>query len=156
MTSRGKGKQIRLTLEDTINYQDQLRTLLKSLIMENRPLTHPEKQKYFQLLPKALMSQGTVEPVYFVYDKGWFIFSSLQNLAHRLADLHTNKVFLKTSRPEEVEVTISIGELWQYLYDKALHLFPQACSEAIHLSAESIERPQQKSFEFTAKEEMRR
>lgn len=156
MTSKGKGKQVRLTLEDTINFQDQLRTMLKSLISENRPLSHIEKPKYFQLLPKALMSQGTVEPIYFVHSKGWFIFSSVQNLAHRLADLYTNNVSLKTNRPEQVEITISIGELWQYLYDKVLYLFPQACSEAIHLSAESIERPQQKSYEFTATQEMKR
>ena len=155
MAGKGKGKQVRLTLEDTIRYQDELRGLLKNLINENRPLTHNEKTRFFQILPKALMSQGTVDPVYFVYDKGWFIFSSVQNLAHRLADLHSNNVSLKTNRPEQVEITIPIGELWQYLYDKVLYLFPQACSEAIHISAESIERPQQKSYEFTAKETLK-
>jgi hypothetical protein len=156
MGSKNKGKQIRLTLEDTIYYQEQLRILLKTLIFENRPLSSGEKPRYFQLLPKALLSQGAVDPVYFVYDKGWFIFSSVQNFAHRLADMHTDKVFLKTSRPEEVEITISISELWEFLYDKILFLFPQACSEAIHMSAESVERPQQKSYEFTAREELKR
>jgi hypothetical protein len=155
MASKGKGKQVRLTLEDTIRYQDELRGLLKNLINESRPLTYSEKTRFFQILPKALMSQGTVEPVYFVYDKGWFIFSSVQNLAHRLADLHSENISLKTSRPEMVEITIPICELWQYLYDKVLYLFPQACSEAIHISAESVERAQQKSFEFTAKEELK-
>jgi len=155
MTSKSKGKQIRLTLEDTIHYQEQFRELLRSLISENRPLTTSEKPRYFQLLPKALLSQGAVDPVYFVYDKGWFIFSSVQNLAHRLADLYTDKVFLRTSRPEQVEITIPIGELWEYLYDKCLFLFPQACGEAIHMSAESVERPQQKSYEFTAREELK-
>jgi hypothetical protein len=155
MGSKNKGKQIRLTLEDTIHFQNQFRELLRSLISENRPLTHGEKPRYFQLLPKALMSQGAVDPVYFVYDKGWFIFSSVQNLAHRLADLYTDKVFLRTSRPEQVEITIPIGELWQYLYEKCLFLFPQACGEAIHMSAESVERPQQKSYEFTAREELK-
>lgn len=151
MANKDKGKQIRLTLEDTLYFQNQLRELLKKLISENRPLSYPEKQKYFEILPKALLSQGAVDPVYFVKDKGWFIFASVQNLAQRLADLTTCNVNLKTHRPEEIEITIEISELWQYLYDKALFLFPQACSEAIHLSAESIERPQQGSFEFTSR-----
>jgi hypothetical protein len=146
-----KGKQIRLTLEDTLFYQNEMRELLKILISENRPLSFKEKQSFFEMLPKALLSQGAVEPVYFVKDKGWFIFSSVQNLAHRLADLSGEKVQLRTSRPEKVEITITIGELWQFFYDKCLFLFPQACSEAIHMSAESVERPVQGSFDFTSK-----
>jgi hypothetical protein len=146
-----KGKQIRLTLEDTLFFQNELRELLKVLISENRPLTYKEKMRFFEMLPKALLSQGAVDPVYFVKEKGWFIFSSVQNLAHRLADLSGEKVQLRTSRPEKVEITITIGELWQFFYDKCLFLFPQACSEAIHMSAESVERPVQGSFDFTSK-----
>ena len=151
MASKDKGKQVRLTLEDALYNQDQLRELLKKLISENRTLTYPEKQKYFQILPKALLSQGATDLVHFVKEDGWFIFASLQNLAHCLADLSGDKVFLKTTRPEKVEITIDVSELWQFLYDKMLYLFPQACAEAIHISAESIERPEQKSFEFTSK-----
>ena len=149
-----KGKQIRLTLEDTLFFQNELRTLLKILISENKPLTYNEKMKFFEMLPKALLSHGAVDPVYFVKDNGWFIFSSVQNLAHRLADLSGEKVCLKTSRPEKVEINISIGELWQFLYDKCLFLFPQACGEAIHMSAESVERPVQGSYDFTSKEDL--
>ena len=67
-----------------------------------------------------------------------------------MADLHTDKVFMKTSRPEQVEVTVPICELWQFLYDKVLYLFPQATAEAIHISAESGERPQQGAYEFSS------
>lgn len=154
MEAKDKGKQVRLTLEDCLRYQDKLRNLLKTLILENRPLTFNEKRDYFIWLPKALLSQGAVEPVSIVLDNGWFTFASVQNLALRLADLTTGKIYLKTSRPEEVEVTIPISRLWEFLYEKVLYLFPQACSEAVHISAESIERPQQKSFEFSSREDL--
>lgn len=148
----GKEKQIRMTLQDCLIFQDKLRELLQKLIRENRPLTHKEKIEYYEILPKALLSQGSTDPIYFVHGKGWFIFSSVQNLAHRLADLYTDKVFLKTTRPENVEIIISISDLWRLLYDKVLFLFPQANAEAIHLSAESIERPQQGVYSFSSKE----
>lgn len=146
-----QGKQIRLTLEDTLKFQDKLKEKLKILISENRPLEYKEKKAFFELITKALLSQGSTDPVYFVKEDGWFIFASAQNLAHRLADIKTNKVKLRTNRPEQVEVVIDISELWRFLYDKFLFLFPQACSEALHISAESVERPKQGSYKFSAK-----
>ena len=91
---------------------------------------------------------------YFVKDKGWFIFESVQTLALRLCDLTTDKVKLVTNKPESVTVVVSIGELWQFLYDKVLYLFPQAGSEATHLSTEFVDRPQQGVFDFDAKEKL--
>lgn len=154
MRSKPEGKQIRMTLEDTLRYQAELKSLIKILISENRNLEYKEKQTFFEMITKALLSQGCTEPVYFVQQDGWFIFSSAQNFAHRLADLSTNKVILKTNRPEKVEVTVDISELWRFLYDKFLYLFPQACSEALHLSAESVERSKQGSYKFSSKEDL--
>ena len=151
MVSKDKGKQVRLTLEDCLFFQNKLRELLQQLIRENRPLKMNERKPYFDLLPKALLSQGAVDPVHLVIDKGWFIFASVQSLAHRMVDLSTDKVNMKTTRPEKVDVTIPISELWQFLYDKVLYLFPQGTSEAIHISAESIERPKQTAYEFSSK-----
>jgi len=149
-----KEKQIRMTLQDCLYNQGLLRQMLKVLINENRPLTHKEKQEFYNILPKALISQGANDPVYFVYKNGWFIFSSVQNLAHRIADLYGNKIKLKTSRPEKIEVVLPISELWKYLYNKVLFLFPKASAEAIHISAETIERPQQGAYGFSSKEEL--
>ena len=146
-----QGKQIRLTLEDTLKYQSLLKENLKILISENRPLEYSEKKPFFEMLTKGLLSQGCTDPVYFVKDGGWFIFASAQNLAHRLADISTSKIILSTNRPEKTEVTVDIGELWQFLYDKFLYLFPQSCAEALHLSAESIERPKQGTYRFSSK-----
>ena len=144
-------KQIRLTLEDSLRYQDRLKEKLKILISENRPLGFKERKPFFEMITKSLLSQGANDPVYFVKDGGWFIFSSAQNLAHRLADINTNRIQLSTHRPEKVEIVVDICELWGFLYDKFLYLFPKACSEALHLSAESVERPKQGSYKFSAK-----
>ena len=89
-----KEKQLRMTLQDTLFFQNKLRNLLKTLIAENRTLTQKEKTEFFEMLPKALLSQGSTDPTYMVIQDGWFIFSSVQNLAHRLADLNGDKVFL--------------------------------------------------------------
>jgi len=155
MTSKDKEKQIRMTLQDCLINQGRLRELLQTLIRENRPLSFNEKKDFYLLLPKALLSQGSTDPAYLVINNGWFIFSSVQNLGHRLADIYANKVFLKTTRPENVEITVEIKELWQFLYDKILYLFPQANAEAIHISAESVERPQQGAYSFTSKEALK-
>jgi len=153
-TSSKKEKQMRLTLEDCRYYQDKLKEILQILIRDNRPLKQVEKKQFFDMLPKALLSQGSANPVSVVIEDGWFTFASVQNLAHRLADLHTDKVYLKTSRPEKVEITIPISELWQFLYDKCLYLFPLASAEAIHISAETMERPQQGSYEFSSRSDL--
>ena len=68
--------------------------------------------------------------------------------------LDGNKIKLKTTRPEKVEVVLPIGELWKFLYEKILFLFPQASAESIHISAETIERPQQGAYSFSSKEEL--
>ncbi len=143
-------KQIRLTLEDCLRNQEQLKNLLKDLIRNNRHLEHTEKHIFFRMLPKALLSQGTDMPVSIVIQGGWFTFASLQNLAHRVADLHTSRVNLQTHRPENVEVTVDIALLWEFLYDKCLYFFPLASAEAVHISAETIERPLQGSYEFSS------
>jgi len=144
-------KQVRLTLEDCLWNQQLLKDKLKDLIRNNRPLEQHEKQEFFRMLPKALLSQGSEEPVSMVIHDGWFTFASLQNLAHRMSDLYTNKVNLQTHRPQQVNVTVDISELWQFVYDKCLFLFPLASGEAVHISAETIERPHQTSYEFSAK-----
>ena len=44
MKAKDKQKQLRMTLQDTLFYQDKLRELVKLLRDENRPLTHMENQ----------------------------------------------------------------------------------------------------------------
>jgi hypothetical protein len=154
MAGKEKQKQIRYTLEDCLVNQRKFSDLVQQLIRDNRPLDLREKPRYYELLPKSLLSQGASEPVSMVIQKGWFTFASIQNLAMRLADLTTDKVSLKTTRPEEVEITIPISELWQFLYDKLLYLFPLAAAEAVHLSGENIPRTEQGVYSFTSSKKL--
>jgi hypothetical protein len=145
-------KQIRMTLQDCLYNQGRLMEILKLLISENRPMTHKEKTEFYSVLAKALISQGAVDPVYFVHSGGWFIFESCQAMAYKFADLQGAKIKLSTTRPDKCEVVLQIGELWKFLYDRLLFLFPQATAEAVHISAESVERPRQTPFSFSSKE----
>lgn len=142
-------RQLRLTLEDCLWNQRLLKKILRALIRKNKPLTLEEKEEFFKVLPKALLSQGSEEPVSIVIQGGWFTFASVQNLAQRMGDLYTNRVNLQTTRPQAVDVTVDIKVLWEFLYEKCLFLFPLASGEALHISHETIERPTQTSFEFS-------
>ena len=148
-----KQKQKRFTLEDTLFYQERLRKKLMELRYENRSLTNPERAEFYESLAKGLLGQGTADPVNIIINNGWFVFASIQNMALRFADIRTQNVLLKTTRPEPVEAIVSIGELWKALYEKVLFLFPQATAEAAHMSKESIEHPQQGEFVFSSEEE---
>jgi hypothetical protein len=82
------------------------------------------------------------------------VFESLQALALRLADITTNKVMLRTVKPEQVEVTIPIADLWRFLYSKMLYYFLLAAAEAFHLSGENIPQQVQGSYSFTSSEKI--
>lgn len=151
---KDKYEQQRKTLEDTLKAQGKLRELVISLRDNNRPLNEMELKDFYKLVPKAFLSAGSVEACTMVLEKGWFVFASVQSMALRFAELTTDKVQLNTSRPEEITVTIPISELWGFLYDKLSYLYPQACNEAVRISAESVERPQQNSYEFTSKDSL--
>jgi len=147
-------KQVRYTLEDCLVNQRKLTDLLKLVAQENRELRLNEREDFFRMLPKALLTQGAISPCSMVMGKGWFTFESLQALALRLADLTTNKVMLRTMKPEQVEVAIPIGDLWRFLYSKMLYYFPLAAAEALHLSGENIPQVQQGAYSFTSSEKL--
>ena len=109
--------------------QENLRKLLKKKIKENKPLTPTEKQEFYRLLPLALLSQGTLNPVHNASENGWFIWESFQSLCHRMGDLTTKYVSLKTDKPETVEVIGEIKELWTFIHDKCNYLFPLAVEQ---------------------------
>lgn len=154
MKNKPDHKQIRYTLEDCLKNQRKLSKMLKVLIQENRCLRLNEKDDFYSMLPKALLTQGAHDPVNMVIQQGWFTFSSLQNMFFRVADVTSDKVELHTLTPEEVTVTVDIKDLWQFLYDKMLYYLPLAASEALHLSGENIPRTEQGEFSFSSKTDL--
>lgn len=148
--------QVRYTLEDCLVNQRKLVELLKLVAQENRELHFNEREDFFRILAKGLLTQGAVCPCSMVVGKGWFTFESLQALALRMADLTTNKVLLRTTMPERTEVTLPIGDLWRFLYSRMLYYFPLAAAEALHLSGENIPQVQQGSYSFKSSERLER
>lgn len=144
--------QKRFTLDDCINAQNTLRSVLLELIEEDRTLADKERNGYFKLIPKALISQGTDEPLTFVLNKGWFTFESLQTFAIRLGLMKSNHIKLETTLPDKICICVNIRTLWQILFNKLLYYYPKATSEATHISAEQIKQTEQKATEFTSKE----
>jgi|GEM_PF-4906404 len=147
-------KQVRYTLEDCLVNQRKLTELLKQVAQQNRELRLNEREDFFRMLPKALLTQGAVSPCSLVIGKGWFTFESVQALALRLADLTSNQVMLRTVKPEQVEVIIPIGDLWRFLYSKMLYYFPLAASEALHLSGENIPQQVQGAYSFSSSDKI--
>jgi hypothetical protein len=55
-------KQVRYTLEDCLVNQRKLVDLLKLVAQENRELRLNERDDFFRILPKALLTQGAFNP----------------------------------------------------------------------------------------------
>jgi hypothetical protein len=147
-------KQIRYTLEDCLVNQRKLVELLKLVAQENRELRLNEREDFFRMLPKALLTQDAISPCSMVNREGLVHVESVQALALRLADLTSSQVMLRTMKPEQVEVTIPIADLWRFLYSKMLYYFPLAAAEALHLSGENIPQVQQGAYSFTSSEKL--
>jgi len=63
-------KQVRYTLEDCLVNQRKLVELLKQVAQENRELRLNEREDFFRMLPKALLTKGAVSPCSLVLGKG--------------------------------------------------------------------------------------
>jgi len=63
-------KQVRYSLEDCLVNQRKQVELLKLVMQENRELRLNEREEYFRMLPKALLTQGAVSPCSMVRKEG--------------------------------------------------------------------------------------
>lgn len=147
-------KQVRLTLEDTIRYQEELSDMMKLLITENRPMNSKERKRLRKVMAQGLLSQGAVNCTTLIIEGGWFTFSSLQNMILRVSEIDENLVRLTTHKPEHNTQVGSIGELWKFIYNQLLYYFPLATAEAFRVSKESLYKVEQGAYEFDSKEVM--
>ena len=145
-------KQVRMTLEDTLNFQEELSEMIKQLMNENRSMKLNERRRLRKIMTKALLSQGAIYPVTLVIEGGWFTFASLQNMILRTSEINTNLVRLTTHKPEHNTQVGSIGELWKFIYDQLLYYYPLAAAEATRISKESMYKVEQGTYEFNSEE----
>lgn len=143
-----EAKQVRLTLEDTISSQIELRKLVKAKRDTNKPVTDKEKEKLYSLLPKALLSQGTMEPCIVKWEGKIITFESTQTMVLRLMDIRNAFVHIVVKYPESIDTVQPITWLWSILYDKLQYLFPKALAEATRMSSEQLKRIQQGALDF--------
>ena len=147
-----KAKQIRRTLEDTINFQNELSELLEKKIKENSSLNFKEKRRFRYIFPRAILSQGNFEIRFENQDGRKSKFRHLSILASFLRKLDSSVVRLR-DRQSNTVYNVQIKELWKF-FDLQLEIvYPYAREEATHISAEAPAREAPSAYEFSAKEE---
>jgi len=147
-----KAKQVRRTLEDTINFQNELSELVEEKKLANMPLTTKEKGRFRYIFPKAILSQGNYEIDYINEDGRHSRFRHLPMFAWYMRQLSSPIVILIDNQ-SEVRYEVFISELWKFLEYQLEIVYPFAREEATHISAEAPAREAPSSFEFSAKNE---
>jgi hypothetical protein len=146
-----KPLQQRRTLEDTINYQDELLSLVTRKRERNTCLSFEEKEKFMKTYKRAVLSQGAVG-CYFRTRNGKIVpFHHLTELAYYLSTLTCNRVdIIDSDTNHPFDRNLPISDLWKFFEIKLIYVFPYACDEASHMSAEAPIREQTTSYQFSS------
>ena len=147
-----KAKQIRRTFEDTTNYQIELIKLVEKKQMENSSLDYKERERFIQIFPRAILSQGDFEIRFENSDGRKSKFRHLSILASSLRKCKSSKVKLYDKQSNSFYI-VNIRDLWKFFEYQLETVYPFAREEALHTSAESPAREAPSSYEFSAKEE---
>jgi len=147
-----KAKQIRKTLEDTINFQNELSELVETKIQKNLPLNSKEKYRFRYIFPRAVLSQGNYEISFKNKDGRISTFRHLSMLASMLRKLNSPiAILLDNQSGKKYEVLIQ--ELWDFFDYQLEIVYPFAREEATHMSAEAPVREAPSAYEFSAKKD---
>ena len=153
---QNKPMQVRRTFEDVIKFQNQLLEVVKSKRRNNSCLSFSERDEFLSLFTRSVLSQGSIKCLYRTR-KGTIVpFHHLTELAYLLSEQTTNYVdIVNYDTKGTYEHHLPISELWKFFEMKLIYVFPYACDEASHMSAEAVIRETPTSFNFSAqKQEM--
>jgi hypothetical protein len=151
-----KPMQVRRTLEDVIKFQNDLLQIVRTKRQNNSCLSFSERDTFLSLFTKSVLSQGSIKCLYRTR-KGTIVpFHHLTELAYLLSEQTTNYVNIINDDTKGIyENNIPISELWKFFERKLIYVFPYACDEASHMSAEAVIHESPTSFNFSAqKQEM--
>ncbi len=137
-------EQKRRTFEDTIRRQRELRGFVKKKMSSNTMLTPKERIEFYDLFPRAFLSNGKNVKVYFDNPKCKLFLGTVHSLASKMMDWEEPVVI----KYRGVKATFKPKTLWMLLYDNMLEVFPKALDEAIHMSAEVEKREENEGFIF--------
>jgi len=147
-----KAKQIRRTLEDTINFQNELSELVEKKKLENMNLFTNEKKRFRYIFPKAILSQGNYEIDYVNEDGRHSRFRHLPMFAWQMRQL-SSPIAILIDNQSGVKYEVMIQDLWAFFEYQLEIVYPFAREEATHMSAEAPAREAPSAYEFSAKNE---
>lgn len=139
---------MRLTFEDTFNWQNELISLIEKKEERNTPFSEAERTRARHIFPRAILSHGSNTFSFRNKDGKVSLFRHVSSFFSKLSKMTSSSVVLLDTQTS-VEYTVSIRELWGALLEELEYLFPFAREEAIHMSAEAPVRERSSSFEFS-------
>lgn len=142
-----KNLQVRKTREDVKVAQKKMREIVKSKIKNNDILHDEEYENWMDLCADALMSWGKNVKVNIDTATATIHLGSVHTFALRFMDWDTSLIFVNYKNKK---YSIKIKQLWKYLYDYMLQVFPLSLDEALHISKEADERQHSSSYSFSA------
>lgn len=148
---QNKPMQVRRTLEDVIKFQNDLLDIVKSKRRNNSCLSFSERDTFLPLFKKAVLSQGAIKCLYRTRTGTIVPFHHLTELAYLLSEQTTNYIdIINYDTKGTYEHHLPISELWKFFEMKLIYVFPYACDEASHMSAEGVVHESPTSFQFSA------
>jgi len=146
-----KEKQIRKTLEDTINFQIELSELIEKKIDENLPLNSIEKERFRYIFPRAVLSQGLYEIKFKNKDGRMSKFRHLSMLANLLRKLNS-PIAILIDNQSNTKYELLIQDLWEFFDNQLEVVYPYAREQAVRMSAEAPVREPPSAYKFSAKQ----
>ena len=143
-------KQERMTYQDTVKAQDDLRDFL-DFKMKYPFVTKKERKTLTRLLADAFLSQAVesgIRPRMRIGNKTCIMASNVHTFGLKLVDMDVDREHF--TRVDGVQV--EARELWRVLKEYCLMLFPMALSEAIHMSREKEKKGGRSGYEFKTPE----
>jgi hypothetical protein len=149
-----KPMQVRRTLEDVIKFQNELLSIVKTKRQNNACLSFSERERFLSLFTRAVLSQGSIKCLYRTRQGTIVPFHHLTELAYILSEQTTNYINIINDDTKGIyERNLPISELWKFFERKLIYVFPYACDEASHMSAEAVLQEPPTSFTFSAQKQ---
>ena len=146
MKSTKSEKQIRLTFEDTIRAQSDLRAMIWKKYKENDFIHIPEQKEYIELLNKSFLSNGNWRIAFYEQDNLKIPLGPVHTLCLKMTFIFGNKVKLK--RYDFIKV-IDIKEIWKIVLDEMPFIFVAALEESLKTSAETPRGEERQAFDWS-------
>jgi len=146
MKSTKRERQIRLTFEDTMRAQSELRAMIWKKYRDNDFIHYPEQKTYIELLNKSFLSNGNWRIAFYEQGNLKIPLGPVHTLCLQMAFTFGHKVKLKRY---EFEKDIDIKEIWKIVLDEMPFIFVAALEESLKTSAETPRGEERAAFDWS-------